>query len=323
MADAYLTSSDVLNFNRVDLDVLISDVLDSTPFLQRAAARTVASDNFKYTKLLTNPVVGYRAVNDGIENTKATYSQESLDLKYLDASFAVDIAAAKVDERGQDHIMGIEARNHLRAAMRVVENNVFQVGLGTLGGGDGFNGFANQTNLDALAADITDPNDPHLQVVDAGGTVADAGKGSSVYAVKFGATDAELLWGEGGQISVSPRMMIERAGSVSGRFWAWAHEISAYCGLKIGSIHSVHRLANITTETGATLSDIKLAELFSRCPIEHKPDVFVMNRRSEEQLRASRQATNVTGAPAPYVTEAFGVPVIVTDAITSSETLLS
>ena len=97
MADSYLTSADVLNFNRVDLDVLVTDVLDSTPFLQKVAARTAASDNFKYTKLLTNPSVGYRAVNDGVENTDATYSQISIDLKYLDASFAVDIAAAKVD----------------------------------------------------------------------------------------------------------------------------------------------------------------------------------------------------------------------------------
>jgi hypothetical protein len=305
MADAYLTSADVLNFNRVDLDVLVSDVLDSTPFLQRAAARTAESDNFKYTKLLTNPSVGYRAVNDGVENVKATYSQISVDLKYLDASFAVDIAAAKVDERGQDHIMGIEARNHLRAAMRVIEDNIFQTTA------NGFEGFADQANLNQLA---------DAQVVDAGGTVV--GTGSSVYAVKFGATDVELLWGEGGQISVSPRMMVERAGSAQGRFWAWAHEISAYCGLKLGSIHSVHRLANLTEEVAADLDDIKLAELWSTCPIEHKPDVFVMNRRSERQLRASRTATNVTGAPAPYVTEAFGVPVIVTDAIPSNETLL-
>ena len=305
MADSYLTSADVLNFNRVDLDVLISDVLDSTPFLQSAAARTVASDNFKYTKLLTNPSVGYRSVNDGVENTDATYSQISVDLKYLDASFAVDIAAAKVDERGQDHIMGIEARNHLRAAMRVIENNVFNTTSG------GFSGFADQANLNGLA---------DAQVISAGGTTASTG--SSVYAVKFGATDCELLWGEGGEISVSPRMMIERAGSSTGRFWAWAHEISAYCGLKIGSIHSVHRLANITEDTGKTLDDDLLAELWSLCPIEHKPDVFVMNRRSEKQLRASRTATNIVGAPAPYVTEAFGVKVIVTDAISSTEALL-
>ena len=188
MADAYLTSADVLNFNRVDLDVLVSDVLDSTPFLQRAAARTAESDNFKYTKLLTNPSVGYRAVNDGVENVKATYSQISVDLKYLDASFAVDIAAAKADERGQDHIMGIEARNHLRAAMRVIEttsSKPLRVALGT-----------------TTKATLTDLLTLRL-------LTQAARPGSSVYAVKFGVTDVELLWGEGGQISVSPRMMVE------------------------------------------------------------------------------------------------------------------
>ena len=306
MADSYLTSADVLNFNRVDLDVLVTDVLDSTPFLQKVAARTAASDNFKYTKLLTNPSVGYRSVNDGVENTDATYSQISIDLKYLDASFAVDIAAAKVDERGQDHIMGIEARNHLRAAMRLIEDNIFNTTA------NGFDGFADQSNLNGLS---------DAQVISAGGTTGSTG--SSVYAVKFGASDCELLWGEGGQISVSPRMIVERAGSATGRFWAYAHEISAYCGIKIGSIHSVHRLANITEDAGKGLTDDLLAELYSTCPIEHKPDVFVMNRRSEKQLRASRTATNVTGAPAPYVESAFGVPVIVTDAIVSTEGLLT
>ena len=301
-----LTSADVLNFNRVDLDILVSDVLDSTPFLQRAAARTVASNNFQYTKQLTNPSVGYRDINDGVANTKASYDKVTLNLKYLDASFYVDIAAAKVDERGQDHIMGIEARAHLRAAMRHVENNIFNTTAG------GFEGFADQSNLDGLA---------DAQVVDAGGTTL--GTGSSVYAVKFGAADAELLWGEGGQISVSPRMMVQQDGSVSGKYWSWAHEISTYCGLKIGSVHSVHRLANITEDTNSKLTDDMLAELYSTCPIEHKPDVFVMNRRSERQLRESRTATNITGAPAPFVTEAFGVPVIVTDAILSTETLLS
>ena len=114
-----LTSADVLNFNRVDLDILVSDVLDSTPFLQRAAARTVASNNFQYTKQLTNPSVGYRDINDGVANTKASYDKVTLNLKYLDASFYVDIAAAKVDERGQDHIMGIESSTSMPSLLLI------------------------------------------------------------------------------------------------------------------------------------------------------------------------------------------------------------
>ena len=49
----------------------------------------------------------------------------------------------------------------------------------------------------------------------------------------------------------------------------------------------------------------------------------VMNRRSLRQLQNSRTATNPTGAPAPIPDSAFGVPIIVTDAIVSTEALLT
>jgi len=38
-----------------------------------------------------------------------------------------------------------------------------------------------------------------------------------------------------------------------------------------------------------------------------------------KQLRDSRTATNVTGAPAPRPTEVEGIPIIVTDAIVNTE----
>jgi hypothetical protein len=53
------------------------------------------------------------------------------------------------------------------------------------------------------------------------------------------------------------------------------------------------------------------------------PTILVMNRRSLKQLQESRTATNATGAPAPFPSEAFGVPILVTDAITNTEALLT
>jgi hypothetical protein len=46
-----------------------------------------------------------------------------------------------------------------------------------------------------------------------------------------------------------------------------------------------------------------------------------MTKRSQEQLRASRTATNATGAPAPIPTDAFGIPIGVTDGILNTEAL--
>ena len=77
MADSYLTSANVVVFNKVDMDMMVSDVLDDAPLLRALAARTVRSNTFVYNKKTANPAVGFRSVNDGIETTKGTYAQDT------------------------------------------------------------------------------------------------------------------------------------------------------------------------------------------------------------------------------------------------------
>jgi hypothetical protein len=51
------------------------------------------------------------------------------------------------------------------------------------------------------------------------------------------------------------------------------------------------------------------------------PDVIFSSKRSIEQLRKSRTATNATGAPAPTPTEVNGVPLVATESLLDTETL--
>jgi len=309
MADAYLTSANVVTFNKVDMDLNLSDVLDDAPLLRVLAARTCRSNTFVYTKKTANPAVGFRDINDGVENAKGTYSQVTNTLKFLDASFAVDEAAALVDERGVDHIMGIEAISHMAQAMAEIEEQIF---YGTGNQAAGFSGLANQTNLDGAS---------DAQVVNAGGTTASTG--SSCWLIRTGEEDLQMLWGQQGVITISERMRVERAGSAQGRFWALAHAIHGWCGLKIGTTYSAVRIANLTADSGKGLTDSLISQALEKFPANRGPNYIVMNRRSLGQLQRSRTATNPTGAPAPFPTEAFGVPVIVTDRILSTETLLA
>lgn len=311
MAHTYLTSANVAVFNKVDLDILISDVLDAAPMMQIAAARTVRSNTFVYNKLTANPAVGFRAVNNGVENKVSTAVKVTVDLGYLDAGFAIDKAAADVDERGVDHIIGIEAMTHLRQAMREVEEQILNGTVGNVAS-NAFDGFADQTNLD-------DSDDS--MVVNAGGTIADTG--SSVYLVRFGEGDVEVLWGQGGVIEVGPRYIVERAGSSTGVFSAYKHDISGWCGVKIGSAYSVARICNLTAESGKGLTDDLIADALSLFPAGFGPTHLIMNRRSHKQLQQSRTATNATGAPAPFPSDSFGVPIVVTDALSSTEALLT
>lgn len=309
MPDSYMTSANVVVFNKVDMDLMLSDVLDQAPLLAVLAARAVRSNTFVYTKKTANPSVGFRDINDGVENTKGTYSQVTNTLKFIDASFALDEAAALVDERGVDHIMAIEAMSHLSQALAEIEEQIFY-GTGNLAAG--FSGLANQTNLDGLS---------DAQVVSAGGTTA--ATGSSCWLVRTGEEDLQMLWGNQGELTIGERTRVERAGSTTGRFWALAHSIHGWAGLKIGSINSAVRIANLTADSGKGLTDALISQALERFPANRGPQYIAMNRRSLGQLQRSRTATNPTGAPAPFPQEAFGVPIVVTDRINSTETLLA
>lgn len=311
MADVFVNgtalpnSQSVLNFNRVDMPLMVDEVLAHAPLLARLPARAVASHNFTYTKKTANPVTGFRAINAGLENTAGSYERVQVDLAYYDASFAMDVAAAKVDERGVDHILGIEAMAHLQSAMANIESNLL---YGAAAGG--FDGFADQANLNGLA---------DAQVIGAGGTTAATAQ--STWLIAEGAGDVEILWGEGGVISVSDRQMVRNFPG-TGSYWQYAHEIGAWCGLKIGRDQSVVRIANVTEDTGKGLTDDLISQAISLFPASLQPTVIVTGRRSLGQLQQSRTATNVTGAPAPFPSEAFGVPIIVSDNASETEALL-
>jgi len=311
MAHSYLTTSDVAIFGAADMEGVISDVLDEAPLLQVLAARQTMGITFTYNKKTANPAVGFRSANDGTENTKATRSAVTVNLGILDASFAVDMAVANADELGWQHVMALEAQDHLRQAMKEVEEQILN---GTVGNqaSPGFDGFADQTNLDGAS---------DAMVVNAAGTTASTG--SSVYGIRTGQNDVEVIWGQQGKIAVGERQIVERAGSSTGLFPAYYHPINGWTGLKIGSSTSVGRIGNLTEDAGKGLTDDLVAELLNLFPAGGKPNYLAMNGRSLEQLRASRTATNPTGAPAPFPTEAFGVPIVVTDSLGVTETLLS
>ena len=84
-------------------------------------------------------------------------------------------------------------------------------------------------------------------------------------------------------------------------------------------ISAIGRIADL--DASAVLTDVLIASLISKAPVGGMWEYLYMNRRSLGQLQASRTATNATGTPAPFPTESFGIPIVVTDSIISTETL--
>ena len=89
------------------------------------------------------------------------------------------------------------------------------------------------------------------------------------------------------------------------------------------SKYAIVRIANLTADSGKGLTDALLEDAMALFPSSMQPTMICMSRRSRKQLRKSRTTYSPTGSPAPNPVDFDGVPLIVTDSIIDTETLLS
>jgi hypothetical protein len=316
VADAFLGLTELVKVNNQNVnDLGVSDLFDDAPLLK--ALHAVPASNgttHSYLKETTAPVVGFRAVNTGVENVKSADTQVDVTLKLVDASFSVDVAIARAYRKGPEAFIAREAKRFLRQAFFVCEKQYIN---GTVGGSaSGFTGMANATNLDGLS--------DTGNVVDAGGTTA--ATGSSIWLIRTNPDEMDVcaVAGNDGEINIEETYMttVTETSGV-GRFDAYRTPILAYLGLQIGSAISVVRIANCTADSGKGATDLLISRGLALFPASRQPTIIAMGRRSRQQLQASRTATNATGAPAPIPMDSFGIPIICTDGITATETLLA
>lgn len=308
MADDFKTMADLAIINDANAaDLGVSDIFDAVPFLNALAADTTPGDTHKYIKETGAPVVGFRAVNTGIEHDKSTDTLVTITLKLLDASMRVDKALADQYKDGPDAFMAREAARHLRAALKVAEKQLL---MGTIGGAAaGFSGFAN-----ALAAGA---------MVHYGDDEGDAL--TSIYFVRTNDSgrDCQLIFGNEGRISIDPYMSQEVQDGDGKHYHAYVAAIMGWIGVQIGSAKSVARIANVGATTGDTCDDDLLTRGLELFPEELQPNLIVMNKRSLFQLQRSRTYTSPTGAMAPLPTDFVGIPIITTSSLVVGETALT
>jgi len=311
MADAYLTLADLVVINDQNLaDIDVSDLLDDAPLLRTLAADTASNGtSHKYTKETAAPVVGFRDVNNGRENTKSTDTLVTVTLEILDASFACDKALADVYKHGVEAYIAREARRHLRAAYFAAENQ-FLYGVGA--DSNGFAGMADNAGLDAIA---------DAMVINGGSAVGSIN--SSVWAIRTTGDMGHVtaISGQDGNIEIG-ETIVQRLAGATGWYPGYYTPITTWLGLQIGSAKSVGRLCNLDAGSNK-LADTDMSDLLELFPSHAQPTHFVMSRRSRAQLQASRTATNATGAPAPRPTEYEGIPIITTEAIDDTEAVIT
>lgn len=309
MADTMTTVTQLLRLADQNLaPTFVNDLLQDAPLIQRMAAVVANASQgtqHKYLKDTAAASAGFRPINSGIDYTASDQTLVTLDLKVISANPIVDQAIAKAYPGGPEAFMDFEGTRALRTAFRNLESQLI---YGTSADANGFGGITSSTYIDALA---------DTMVYNAAGASAR----SSVYFLRLGAEDVELVLGNQGNISVGAtqeQMMVSPVNSKNMPVYFRVQE--GLIGLKLGGAYSMARLANLAA---GALDDDKIFETLALFPSSRPPTVMVMNRRSLKDLRNSRTATNSTGTPAPIPTEVAGIPIIVTDAISNAETAVA
>jgi hypothetical protein len=273
-------------------------------------ARTIRGTSYKIASRVTYPGVGFRAANEGSTPSKSEFENQLIECYILSGAVQADVAVARAYEDGEQAWKDIESIGVMRQAMIELGSQVI---YGTSVDSKGFPGL--QAIHTAFNSGL---------VVGAGGSTAL----SSVYGINTDTQGVQLVFGSGTTFELG-EWRIENVGT-SSVYPAHVANLTAWVGMQVGSKYSVGRLSAVGSDSGAGVTDARLAELLSKYPVGYRPNYWLMNRRSAFQLQSSRSTAfsalgskSATGAEvfAPLPLESNGIPIVITDSILNDEAL--
>jgi hypothetical protein len=313
MAESYNTLAGLVQLNDKNLaDLNVSDLLDDAPLLKVLHAQPASNGTVHYyLKQTTASSAAFRDALDAVAKTASADTKVTCTLKIMDASFSTDVALADAYKGGRDAWLQLELMRSLKQVFAVAEKQIF---YGTGADAKGFAGIIDSSGHDAIA---------DAMVFNAAGS--NAATQTSCFLIRHGMDDVSFIMGNDGKIVVEDEpTIIAKAGAVltSATYPALYVPVTGYSGLQLGGAYSIARIANIECQTltaNTAFTDDTVAGALSLFPAARQPNVIVMNRNALRLLRQSRSAYSPTGAPAPIPQEVFGIPIIVTDQIVSTE----
>lgn len=300
VADTLAGILELSDANNFDIDV--SNLFDDAPAIRAlAAVMSTQGTDHKYMRETVAAGSAFRAIGAGIDNASETVEQVTVNLKLLDATVKIDQAATKAFKGGEGAYMAARARASLRAAFFQAEKQFFQ---GTNNSAGGFSGLEDWLYTDDVGDDF---------VV---GTASGAA-GKNVWLVRSTPEDVALISNGELELGELHQTFVSTSGATG--YAAWQLPIMSWLGVQFGSINTVARIYNLDGTSGNTLTDDLISSAISAFPAGRQPTHIFMDRVAHKELQQSRTATNVTGAPAPFPTEAFGLPIVVSDGVGNTD----
>lgn len=270
--------------------------------------RTISGTQYKTLVRTSLPTAGFRGANEGVTSGQSTFENRLVEAMILNPRWECDKAIADACEDGPQAYIATEATAMLTAALMALGAQFYYGNTAVGGDSKGHPG-------------LLQSYDATNMVIDATGTTDDVA--SSCWMVKFGPLDVQWVLGKEGQLDVSDVRLetVAQSSDPTKKYSAYVQELLSWVGLQVRSRNSIVRIKKLTTDSGKGLTDALLGRALALFPTGWYPDAVFCSRRSLEQLRTSRTATNATGAPAPTPTDYQGIPIIPTDSIRNTEKL--
>lgn len=308
MSESTNTLAGLIALNDRNLDpATASDILNESPVLAKMFAKPASQGGttHKFERKLTAEGNGFRLINEGITHTAGTFEIVSQECAVLDATIKRDIAQCNGYKGGPSALLDTLSNGAVGNALFTFEKAIFQASINKQ-----FTGLPGNAYFDQITADS--------QVINAGGN-----GGRSVWLLRSADDGISFVMGYDGMLKVDPDTIAITRDASSREYSVWMRSIIGAACLQVGSKYDAARIANLDGTTGHTLTDALIAQALVKFRAGKMPNMIAMSRTSWSELQQSRTAVNPTGAPAPMPSDAYGIPIIVTDAIPENEAALN
>lgn len=292
---------------------LIESVTTVAPELATIPGRVIEGTSYKTLDRNALPATGFTNANEGVTAGKSGFAVKLVECFIFRGAVNADKAVADAWDGGRGVYQALEASGVARSAGIELGKQVWY------GSAEDSKGFPGARELVTSA-----------QTFDATGSTADTG--SSVYGLKFGPQYVQMIYGGNQTLSLAPFREQSVFDGNGGQYAAYVSELTAWVGLQAVHPNAIGRIKNLTAQEGKGLTDAVIANWLALFPVGFMPDAIFMNRRSRLQLQLSRSVVlqgngqrggvgSAMGLTAPLPTEAFGIPIVVTDNILSTEAI--
>ena len=336
---------------------VLRQVISNVPLFAAFDMRTTERTRFKTLVIVGLPDVDpFVNLGDGFSRGKATLALREFACSYMGGNVVVQLDVAREwQAENQDLDFGyfeLQASTRIEADLQKVEKQII---YGTAINSKGFPGLKQMTpgTLSANVMSMTDtPDDSDFTrtVINAGGSTSNTA--SSVYSIRFGTLDCQLVMGgtsgNSELFQFGERRIQSMPPDAAKPNELAEHEIAQYSGhigLSVAGFsgtegtlvpgqYCVRRLANLTPQADCGVDDYKLEKLILSHPENSRPSLLTMSMRSGDQWAKSRSATGgvvfiggmsgrdgtINRAPM-RPTEYEGVPVVYTRSIRNNDAI--